>query len=186
MCWTSLLHWQQVQRCFKMTVWYLLQKLCCLLPDWSGSTTCCRYMHFPPETASVMILARIVATVQQADDPSSALDLFMQVKCWTLFFNGTVRQGRRMWRVTCHRMVKVMWEIIVLTFSLLSLVRNTVFCQGYAIGGSKTGNISQDIVSWDRFFHKHNVKIRRIVPDTILTKRKDMYTYEKWTNYEIW
>jgi len=38
-------------------------------------------MHFPPETASVMILARMIATVQQADDPASALDLFMQVRC---------------------------------------------------------------------------------------------------------
>jgi len=37
-----------------------------------------KYMHFPPETASVMILARMIATVQQADDPASALDLFMQ------------------------------------------------------------------------------------------------------------
>jgi hypothetical protein len=29
--------------------------------------------------------------------------------------------------------------------SLLS--KNTVICQGYAVGGSETGNISQDIVS---------------------------------------
>lgn len=37
-----------------------------------------KYMHFPPETASIMILARMIATVQQADDPASALQLFMQ------------------------------------------------------------------------------------------------------------
>ena len=125
-------------------------------------------MHFPPETASVMILARMVATVQQADDPARALDLFMQVSCWTILYNGTVKQGRRMWRGTCcHRMVKTVWEIIVLAFNLLSLVRNTVNCQGYVTGGSKTGNISQDIVSWERLFHKHNVKIGRMVPDTL-------------------
>jgi hypothetical protein len=64
-------------------------------------------------------------------------------------------------------MVKIVWEIIVLAFSLLSLVSNTVICQGYVIGGSETGNISQDIVSLERLFHKHNVKIGRMVPDTL-------------------
>ncbi|XP_021926458.1 SET and MYND domain-containing protein 5 isoform X2 [Zootermopsis nevadensis] len=37
-----------------------------------------KYMHYPPETASVMILARMIATVQQAEDPASALNMFMQ------------------------------------------------------------------------------------------------------------
>ncbi|KAJ4451389.1 hypothetical protein ANN_02851 [Periplaneta americana] len=37
-----------------------------------------KHMHYPPETASIMILARMIATVRQADDPSSALNLFMQ------------------------------------------------------------------------------------------------------------
>jgi hypothetical protein len=36
-------------------------------------------MHYPPETASVMILARMIATVQQAEDPASTLHMFMQV-----------------------------------------------------------------------------------------------------------
>jgi hypothetical protein len=49
-----------------------------------------KYMHFPPETASVMILARMIATVQQADDPARALDLFMQ------FCHRTVNEEEEM------------------------------------------------------------------------------------------
>jgi hypothetical protein len=36
-------------------------------------------MHYPPETTSIMLLARMIATVQQADDPAAALHFFMQV-----------------------------------------------------------------------------------------------------------
>jgi hypothetical protein len=36
-------------------------------------------MHYPPETASIMIQARMIATVQQAEDPAGALHMFMQV-----------------------------------------------------------------------------------------------------------
>jgi hypothetical protein len=36
-------------------------------------------MHYPPETTSIMLLARMIATVQQANDPATALHFFMQV-----------------------------------------------------------------------------------------------------------
>lgn len=35
-------------------------------------------MHYPPETACVMLLARIIATVRQASDKEGATALFMQ------------------------------------------------------------------------------------------------------------
>lgn len=35
-------------------------------------------MHYPPETACVMLLARIVATVRQASDKEGAVALFLQ------------------------------------------------------------------------------------------------------------
>lgn len=37
-----------------------------------------KHMHYPPETASIMLLARILATVQQAADKEGAVHLFMQ------------------------------------------------------------------------------------------------------------
>lgn len=37
-----------------------------------------KHMHYPPETASIMLLARIIATVQQAEDPAGAMHMFMQ------------------------------------------------------------------------------------------------------------
>ncbi|XP_023722899.2 SET and MYND domain-containing protein 5 [Cryptotermes secundus] len=37
-----------------------------------------KHMHYPPETTSVMLLARMIATVQQAEDPANALHFFMQ------------------------------------------------------------------------------------------------------------
>lgn len=36
-------------------------------------------MHYPPETATIMLLARMIATVRQARDKEGALHLFMQV-----------------------------------------------------------------------------------------------------------
>ncbi|GLH16614.1 hypothetical protein R5R35_003652 [Gryllus longicercus] len=36
-------------------------------------------LHYPPETASIMLLARILATVQQAQDKDGAVHLFMQL-----------------------------------------------------------------------------------------------------------
>lgn len=35
-------------------------------------------MHYPPETACIMLLARIIATVRQAGDKEGATALFMQ------------------------------------------------------------------------------------------------------------
>ena len=35
-------------------------------------------MHYPPETACIMLLARIIATVRQATDKEGAIALFMQ------------------------------------------------------------------------------------------------------------
>ena len=35
-------------------------------------------MHYPPETACVMLLARVIATVRQASDKEGATALFMQ------------------------------------------------------------------------------------------------------------
>ncbi|XP_063230285.1 histone-lysine N-trimethyltransferase SMYD5 isoform X1 [Bacillus rossius redtenbacheri] len=37
-----------------------------------------RQMHYPPETASVMLIARMIATVRQAGDPEAAIASFMQ------------------------------------------------------------------------------------------------------------
>ncbi|PSN44796.1 SET and MYND domain-containing protein 5 [Blattella germanica] len=37
-----------------------------------------KHMHYPPESASIMLLARMVATVQQAEDPAGAMHLFLQ------------------------------------------------------------------------------------------------------------
>ncbi|XP_068087175.1 histone-lysine N-trimethyltransferase SMYD5 isoform X2 [Anabrus simplex] len=38
-----------------------------------------KQMHYPPETASIMLMARMLATVQQADDKEGAFHLFMQL-----------------------------------------------------------------------------------------------------------
>lgn len=35
-------------------------------------------MHYPPETACILLLARIIATVRQASDKEGATALFMQ------------------------------------------------------------------------------------------------------------
>lgn len=84
--------------------------------------------------------------------PSQYFGLVYAGKVLNSLYSGTVRQGRRMCRgKCCDRMVKIVWEIIVVAFSLLSLVRNTFICHGYIIGGSETGSISQDTLSWDRF-----------------------------------
>ncbi|XP_046386684.1 histone-lysine N-trimethyltransferase SMYD5 [Ischnura elegans] len=37
-----------------------------------------KQMHYPPETTSIMLLARIIATVRQAEDKSMAMNTFMQ------------------------------------------------------------------------------------------------------------
>ncbi|XP_071448093.1 protein-lysine N-trimethyltransferase SMYD5 [Hetaerina americana] len=37
-----------------------------------------KQMHYPPETASIMLLARIIATVRQAEDKNGAMNAFMQ------------------------------------------------------------------------------------------------------------
>ncbi|KAJ9600259.1 hypothetical protein L9F63_009435 [Diploptera punctata] len=37
-----------------------------------------KQMHYPPETASIMLLARIFATVEQSEDPAAIIQLFMQ------------------------------------------------------------------------------------------------------------
>ncbi|KAK2192875.1 hypothetical protein NP493_21g07016 [Ridgeia piscesae] len=37
-----------------------------------------RNIHYPPETCSIMLIARMIATVKQAKDPSSALAAFSQ------------------------------------------------------------------------------------------------------------
>jgi hypothetical protein len=51
-------------------------------------------MHYPPETTSIMLLARMIATVQQADDPTTALHLFMQVILLTVLCRITIRHMR--------------------------------------------------------------------------------------------
>jgi hypothetical protein len=80
-------------------------------------------MHFPPETASIMILARMIATVQQADDPASALHLFMQVR--TEYYFIMIQEDRKD-DVAHITEQMIAWEIIALSFSLLPLVRNTI------------------------------------------------------------
>ena len=40
---------------------------------------CPRKMHYPPETACIMLVARMLATVRQAEDKEGAINLFMQV-----------------------------------------------------------------------------------------------------------
>jgi hypothetical protein len=59
-----------------------------------------------------------------------------------------------------YRMVKIVLEMIVLSFSLLCSVRNTVIPQSYVIGGAETGDISQDNISRDRFFCNTMLKLR--------------------------
>lgn len=49
-----------------------------------------RHMHYPPETASIMLIARMIATVKQAKDKAGAAHLFSQFCHKTRGKNGEV------------------------------------------------------------------------------------------------
>lgn len=46
-----------------------------------------RLMHYPPETMNIMLLARIIATIQMADDKESVFNTFMQV-CLSVYIDS--------------------------------------------------------------------------------------------------
>lgn len=46
--------------------------------------TCSREMHYPPETTNIMLLARIIATIEMAENKESVYNTFMQVFIFNL------------------------------------------------------------------------------------------------------
>lgn len=66
----------------KEQAWEQYHQLLCFIPGSSHPLDIMnetwKQMHYPPETASIMLLAQMVATVRQAKDKEGALSLFMQ------------------------------------------------------------------------------------------------------------
>lgn len=55
------------------------------------------------------------------------------------------------------------------------LLSCTDILRSYVAGVKEADVFSRDAVSWDRFSHKQNIKLGRVVPDDVLKRKKDIF-----------